>query len=319
MLNPQSLLAMTEAIAVWQLDQLEKIPYHTSRLSGAEYTTEVIESRNDRRVHDVLRMPLSTFKALVEWVMEKGLLASSKNVSIEEQLAIFLKIVGEGASNRTTQDRFRHSGETISRYFNQVLEALIQLYPEFVKPPLETIPPEISHSRKFFPFFRNCIGAADGIHVLAMVPPEDAVRFRNRKGDISQNVLGICNFNLQFSYVYPGWEGSAHDARVLEAALASDLYTPEGKYYLVDAGYGLRKGFLAPYRGIRYHLKEQGQCSQRYDVFTYLKTESSTSMLDTSTSLSAINHRNCASLPNLASGFVTSHLPESLRFNYDIN
>ena len=262
---------MTEAIAVWQLDQLEKIPYHTSRLSWAEYTTEVIESINNHRVHDVLRMPLSAFNALVEWVMEKGLLVSSKNVSIEEQLAIFLKIVEEEASNRTAQDRFQHSGQTISRYFNQVLEALIQLYPEFVKAPLETIPLEISHSRKFFPFFRNCIGAADGTHILAMVPPEDAVRFRNRKGDISQNLLGICNLNLQFSYVYPGWEGSAYDAHILEAALASNLHTPEGKYYLVDAVYGLRKGFLASYRGMRYHVKQQGQCSQRYDIFTYFK------------------------------------------------
>ena len=264
MLNPQSLLAITEAIATWQLDRLEKIPYYTSCLSGAEYTSEVIGSMNDRRVHDVLRMPLATFEALVEWVKKNRLLTASQDVSIEEQLAIFLKIVGEEASNRTTGDRFQRSGETISRYFNQVLEALIYLYPEFVRPPIETTPAEISHSRKFFPFFRNCIGAADGTHILAKVQPGDAVRFRNRKGDISQNVLGICNFNLQFSYVYPGWEGSAHDARVLEAALASDLCIPDGKYYLVDAGYGLRKGFLTPYRGIRYHLKEQGQCGQWY-------------------------------------------------------
>lgn len=29
-----------------------------------------------------------------------------------------------------------------------------------------------------------------------------------------------------------------------------------GKFYLVDAGYQLKTGFLAPYRGTRYHLKE---------------------------------------------------------------
>ena len=27
-----------------------------------------------------------------------------------------------------------------------------------------------------------------------------------------------------------------------------------GKYYLVDAGYPLRKGYLPPYKGQRYHL-----------------------------------------------------------------
>ncbi|KAK3226687.1 hypothetical protein Dsin_006549 [Dipteronia sinensis] len=30
----------------------------------------------------------------------------------------------------------------------------------------------------------------------------------------------------------------------------------QGKYYLVDAGYMLRSGLIAPYRGVRYHLKE---------------------------------------------------------------
>jgi len=29
-----------------------------------------------------------------------------------------------------------------------------------------------------------------------------------------------------------------------------------GKYYLVDAGYTTMPGFIAPYRGVRYHLKE---------------------------------------------------------------
>ena len=31
-----------------------------------------------------------------------------------------------------------------------------------------------------------------------------------------------------------------------------------GKFYLVDAGYAARPGFLPPYRGTRYHLREFG-------------------------------------------------------------
>jgi len=34
-----------------------------------------------------------------------------------------------------------------------------------------------------------------------------------------------------------------------------------GKYYLVDAGYGAKPGFLPPFRGVRYHLKEWGRGS----------------------------------------------------------
>jgi hypothetical protein len=34
-----------------------------------------------------------------------------------------------------------------------------------------------------------------------------------------------------------------------------------GKFYLVDAGYGAKPGFLPPFRGVRYHLNEWGNNS----------------------------------------------------------
>ena len=37
-----------------------------------------------------------------------------------------------------------------------------------------------------------------------------------------------------------------------------DVSTVLGKFYLADAGYACRPGFLPPYRGTRYHLKEYG-------------------------------------------------------------
>ncbi|KAM3316927.1 hypothetical protein ACQJBY_034842 [Aegilops geniculata] len=63
---------------------------------------------------------------------------------------------------------------------------------------------------------------------------------------------------MQFIYVYPGWEGSAADGRVLRDALSrsNGLKVPRGCYYLVDAGYKNCEGFLAPYRGQRYHLND---------------------------------------------------------------
>ncbi|XP_057760796.1 uncharacterized protein LOC130981201 [Arachis stenosperma] len=42
-------------------------------------------------------------------------------------------------------------------------------------------------------------------------------------------------------------------------------YSSIGNYYLVDAGYTNGPGFLAPYRGTRYHVREwaQGACAPR--------------------------------------------------------
>ena len=47
-----------------------------------------------------------------------------------------------------------------------------------------------------------------------------ADKFRGRKGDTTWNVLAACDFDLKFTYMLSGWEGSAHDARVLEHALS---------------------------------------------------------------------------------------------------
>ncbi|XP_044358248.1 uncharacterized protein, partial [Triticum aestivum] len=66
----------------------------------------------------------------------------------------------------------------------------------------------------------------------------------------------VCDFDLNFTFISCGWEGSATDAKVLRSALNSGFHVPPGKFYLVDGGYANTPYFLAPYRGVRYHLKE---------------------------------------------------------------
>ena len=75
-------------------------------------------------------------------------------------------------------------------------------------------------------------------------------------------MLAVCNFNIQFVFVLFGWEGSAHNGRVLfDAQSCYNFNTPKGKYWLRDAGYGNSKYVIAPYRSVRYHLKEQRQAN----------------------------------------------------------
>ncbi|KAL9812144.1 putative harbinger transposase-derived nuclease domain-containing protein [Arabidopsis thaliana] len=91
-----------------------------------------------------------------------------------------------------------------------------------------------------------------------MVQAPEKASYRNRKGVISQNVLAACNLDLEFIYVLSGWEGSAHDSKVLQDALTRRtirLQVPEGKYYLADCGFPNRRNFLAPLRSTRYHLQ----------------------------------------------------------------
>jgi hypothetical protein len=98
------------------------------------------------------------------------------------------------------------------------------------------------------------VGAVDGSHIPVFVP--DQKRFINQKGYVSQNMLAVCNFNMEFTYVMPGWEGSAHDGRIWDAARTGTLKIPEGKWLLGDAGFPLSNSCLIPYQGTKYHLKD---------------------------------------------------------------
>ena len=144
------------------------------------------------------------------------------------------------------------------RCFHEVLDAILALGPEIIKlPSTEEVPPEIRNNSKRFPYFEHCIGAIDGTHIPVTPPNQTAAKpFRNRKGFYSQNVLAACSFNLKFVFVLAGWEGSASDSAVLVDAMSTSFQIPHGKYYLGDAGYGLQKFCLTPYRGVRYHLRE---------------------------------------------------------------
>jgi hypothetical protein len=148
-----------------------------------------------------------------------------------------------------------------------VLDALTSdlVYSAYVKLPADDtpIPDAIRHSSKFH-FFKDCIGALDGTHLPVHVPGDQHPKYRNWKGQLSQNVLAVCDFEMNFLYVLAGWEGSACDGRIFQDAWDSDFVIPAGCYYLADAGYAGSDTLLVPYRAVRYHLKEWGQASTRY-------------------------------------------------------
>ena len=97
------------------------------------------------------------------------------------------------------------------------------------------IPAKIQQNPKFFPYFRDAIGAIDGSHIPITPPALFRPLYHNRKGFLSQNALFACDFNLNFTYMLTGWEGSALDTRVYGDAISTDLPILAGKYLLADA------------------------------------------------------------------------------------
>ncbi|XP_022679327.1 protein ALP1-like [Setaria italica] len=185
-----------------------------------------------------------------------------RRVATVSGIEMFLWIIGSPQSLRHVEDRFVRSLETISRTFDNVLSSVLKLAVQIISPK----DPEFKNVRRrlqnprFAPYFNNCIGAIDRTHVPVVVPSDKVVQYTGRHGYTTQNVLVICDFDMRFTFVVSGWPGSVHDMRVFNDAVNKygDKFPhpPPGKFYLVDSGYPNRPGYLAPYRGTKYHLPE---------------------------------------------------------------
>ncbi|XP_062202680.1 uncharacterized protein LOC133905010 [Phragmites australis] len=264
--------------------QEEKRPVHTSSLPGAKKVKEILEG------HEIwcrveFRMEPEIFRATSNFLRRENLLRDTRGVSVEEQLGMFMFMLSHNASNQRLQKAFQHSGEIIHRKIAEVFNIIPALTQKFVKLPssiqthtkIATDPRfmpffQVSHILNtylspsfsflecqvlnFFPYVQNCIGAIDGTHIPITIAEDKAPPYRNRKGTLSQNVMLACDFDLNFTFILCGWEGSASDAGVLRSALSKGFHVPEGKFYLVDGGYANTPSFIAPYRGVRYHHSE---------------------------------------------------------------
>ena len=193
-------------------------------------------------------------------------LLAMPSASTAVQLAIFL-FFAQGVRYRTIGELFGCGSALISRSVHRVLQTLCSLHQKNVHLPDNEVPPTIRDNPKFYPFFEGCIGAIDGILIpisIKGVTKYELAPWRCRKGFISQNVLAAVDFDMNFRYVFSGWEGSAHDDQVLTSAREKGFQAPAGCYYLADAGYTANGDLLlTPYQKTRYHLQEYGLANEK--------------------------------------------------------
>ncbi|KAG8382503.1 hypothetical protein BUALT_Bualt05G0084000 [Buddleja alternifolia] len=236
-----------------------------------------IISISDTTCLEQLRMDRNCFGRLCMLLRDVGGLKPTRNVQINEQVAIFLHILGHHTKNRIVKQSYKRSGYTISKHFNSVLNSLLKLYPILLANP---DPISEDSTNETWKWFKGCLGALDGTYIPVQVSATDKARYRNRKGDIAVNVLAVCDLNMRFVYVLTGWEGSAADSRVLRDAITREngLRIPNDItiFSYMHCGYTNGNGFLAPYRGIRCHHHEWNNCNvapQNYIEF-FNKTHS---------------------------------------------
>ncbi|XP_042046777.1 protein ANTAGONIST OF LIKE HETEROCHROMATIN PROTEIN 1-like isoform X1 [Salvia splendens] len=239
---------------VTQEVMIDSIPAHVKQLDR-------LVRVSDRSCIDNLRMDRNTFGRLCRILRDPAGLIDQKCVTVEEQVAIFLSILAHHKKTRVVGHDFMRSSETVSKYTHMVLRGVLTLHEIMLVKP-NPVGDDCTDSR--WKWFKGCLGALDGTYIPVRVPIVDTPRYRNRKGQVSTNTLAVCDRQLRFVYVLPGWEGSAGDSRILRDAISRPLglKVPKDCYYLCDSAYANSEGFITPYKGVRYHLKEWGQGSQ---------------------------------------------------------
>jgi hypothetical protein len=119
-----------------------------------EFYIDSILNRGDRRCVEQIRMKPVVLYRLCDVLTSRDLLRSTQNVSIREQVIVFLQIVGQNQRFCFISGIYYRCVETIHRYFRIVLKAVLKLYKHLIKDPEDTVPAEIMNNQRFYPYFK---------------------------------------------------------------------------------------------------------------------------------------------------------------------
>ncbi|KAH1031456.1 hypothetical protein J1N35_043630 [Gossypium stocksii] len=90
------------------------------------YVKRLVYASDETYIEQV-RMNRITFFKLCEMLQTLGGLKSSRNMLVDEQVAMFLHIISHHLKNRVIKHHFNRSGETVNRSFHNVLNVFIRL------------------------------------------------------------------------------------------------------------------------------------------------------------------------------------------------
>ena len=158
----------------------------------------------------------------LETLTKRYSLKEGFDVPLTEVLTMFLTIIGHGLSNRIIQERFQHSGESVFRWFEIVLDVICLMVMDIIKPSdpdFKKIPDKITNDDRYQSYFKDCIRVIDGTHTPIMVPKDRQISYIGRKSMTTQNVMVVCDFNMYFMFAWDGQEVVAQDVWVFLKAL----------------------------------------------------------------------------------------------------
>ncbi|CAH8267255.1 unnamed protein product [Arabidopsis lyrata] len=118
-------------------------------------------------------MSLPCFTTLCNMLQTNYGLQPTLNISIEESVAMFLRICGHNEVQRDVGLRFGRNQETVQRKFREVLTATELLACDYIRTPtrqeLYRIPERLQVDRRYWPYFSGFVEAMDGTHKYYLV------------------------------------------------------------------------------------------------------------------------------------------------------
>ena len=107
------------------------------------------------RSRDIIGMGPQAFIQLCQRIRQTELVKDAYRSTMEEQLAKFLHIIGHNVKNQSVSFFFHWSGETVSRHFHNILNAILVLEREFLNQPDDSVvQPQILYNYRFYPYFQ---------------------------------------------------------------------------------------------------------------------------------------------------------------------
>lgn len=88
-------------------------------------------------------------------------------------------IVEEKTFNWVVKKKFQHSDNTVFYMFYEVFILLLHFHLQIVNLPTKdnALYPQITDNIKDFPYFQDCLGALNGIHISAHISAIDSVAY----------------------------------------------------------------------------------------------------------------------------------------------
>jgi len=135
-------------------DENCKMPARNLPLRGAMYIRCMLNG-NPTPFKEMFCMEQPQFITLCTELKERQLMRSTRNVEVEESVAIFLVVMGHCQGQRVASNRFQHSTETINYHIQTVLGAVGHLARIYIKVHHRTgVHRHVSGDPKYYPWFK---------------------------------------------------------------------------------------------------------------------------------------------------------------------